>query len=435
MNESLIEGLACPIDYSYPLQLQSSVRLGMKILEGELLCPSCGSRYEILAGIPRFLRLNQDSLSDIKRKEMEVRDSGSRRRKRYDLDIDRLPELDAIRAALGNCHGLRVLEAGCGVGQMTCAVQTASEVVALDFSWEGLSTFRFEGSAALDLIQGDVSQLPFREKFFDISLSAQVLEHVPSREMRQAFLARLTRALKPGGRLVLTTYNWDPERNTNEFLAAVPFYANHGLQAVSVNLQGGNPLTSAGADNQEWIVTAYNADGSLKQAWFDRLDKVIRTCSDNGIVVILGFFYFGQDHRLADEPAILQATDNVTDWLLTQGYTNVLVEINNEADVRYNHAILQPARVHELIGRTWSKPRHTGCMAGYHPGVQWGCISVAGSLSVFDLRVRRFGRGPTDRRAGRTCAGGYVADTWRSGVGGGGKCKAVADCFHPVRIT
>lgn len=215
MNESLIEALACPIDYSYPLQLQSSVRLGMKIQEGELLCPSCGSRYEILAGIPRFLRLNQDSLSDIKRKEMEVRDSGYsglRGRKRYDLDIDRLPELDAIRAALGNCHGLRVLEAGCGVGQMTCAVQTASEVVALDFSWEGLSTFRFEGSAALDLIQGDVSQLPFREKFFDISLSAQVLEHVPSREMRQAFLARLTWALRPGGRLVLTTYNWDRGR-------------------------------------------------------------------------------------------------------------------------------------------------------------------------------------------------------------------------------
>ena len=148
---------------------------------------------------------------------------------------------------------------------------------------------------------------------------------------------------------------WDPERNTNEFLAAVPFYANHGLQAVSVNLQGGNPLTSAGTDNQDWIVTAYNMDGTLKQAWLDRLDKVIGTCSDNGIVVILGFFYFGQDHRLADEPAILQATDNVTDWLLTQGYTNVLVEINNEADVRYNHAILQPARVHELIGRVQSR--------------------------------------------------------------------------------
>ena len=39
------------------------------------------------------------------------------------------------------------------------------------------------------------------------------------------------------------------------------------------------------------------------------------------------------------------------DWVLDQGYRNVLIEINNECNVRYDHAILQPARVHELITR------------------------------------------------------------------------------------
>ncbi|MER3487085.1 MAG: hypothetical protein C4345_15020, partial [Chloroflexota bacterium] len=38
-------------------------------------------------------------------------------------------------------------------------------------------------------------------------------------------------------------------------------------------------------------------------------------------------------------------------WLLEEGYTNVLVEVNNECDTRYEHAILQPHRVHELILR------------------------------------------------------------------------------------
>ena len=34
---------------------------------------------------------------------------------------------------------------------------------------------------------------------------------------------------------------WDPERNTQEFLAAMPDYRTHGLLAFTLNLQGGAP--------------------------------------------------------------------------------------------------------------------------------------------------------------------------------------------------
>ena len=41
---------------------------------------------------------------------------------------------------------------------------------------------------------------------------------------------------------------------------------------------------------------------------------------------------------------------NATRWLLQKGWRNVLVEVNNECDVRaYDHEILKPARVSELI--------------------------------------------------------------------------------------
>jgi hypothetical protein len=36
---------------------------------------------------------------------------------------------------------------------------------------------------------------------------------------------------------------------------------------------------------------------------------------------------------------------------LANRFTNVLVEVNNECNVRYDHAILRPERVHELIER------------------------------------------------------------------------------------
>jgi hypothetical protein len=73
------------------------------------------------------------------------------------------------------------------------------------------------------------------------------------------------------------------------------------------------------------------------------------------MVVILGYFYFGQDERIKNEAAVIRAVDGATDWILEQGYQNVLVEINNECNVRYDHAILQPDRIHELIRRVKNK--------------------------------------------------------------------------------
>ena len=35
--------------------------------------------------------------------------------------------------------------------------------------------------------------------------------------------------------------DWDAERNTAEFIAALPAYRAHGLLAVCVNIQGGSP--------------------------------------------------------------------------------------------------------------------------------------------------------------------------------------------------
>src|SRR4051794_15577118 len=37
------------------------------------------------------------------------------------------------------------------------------------------------------------------------------------------------------------TGKWDPERNTREFVAAMPVWRAHGLLAFTINLQGGSP--------------------------------------------------------------------------------------------------------------------------------------------------------------------------------------------------
>ncbi len=145
------------------------------------------------------------------------------------------------------------------------------------------------------------------------------------------------------------TGKWDAERNTREFIAAMPEWRRHGVLAFTINLQGGMPVS--GANAQPWFNSAFEADGTLCADYLARLERIIDRADELGMVVIIGYFYFGQDERLPDEAAVVRATDNATAWLLGHGWRNVLVEINNECNVNYEHKILQPDRVHELIQR------------------------------------------------------------------------------------
>jgi hypothetical protein len=145
------------------------------------------------------------------------------------------------------------------------------------------------------------------------------------------------------------TGKWDAKRNTLEFIAAMPEWRSHGLLAITLNLQGGSP--QGYSKDQPWHNSAIDENGALRPAYLNRLERIIMKADELGMAVILGYFYFGQDERLKDEAAVIRAVDNATDWILDHGWNNVLVEINNECNVRYDHPILQPARVHELIER------------------------------------------------------------------------------------
>lgn len=179
------------------------------------------------------------------------------------------------------------------------------------------------------------------------------------------------------------TQKWDPNRNTNELIEMLPTYFAKGLTCIDINLQGASPLGYYRSDeeslldlmdrvhaefpeatrdevwaglpdteSQPWDSGAFTASGELKPAFMDRTARIIEAADELGMVICLGLFYFGQDERLQDEEAVKYAVDNAVKWVLEKGYTNVLIEINNECDVpRYEHPILCPPRIHELIER------------------------------------------------------------------------------------
>ena len=127
-----------------------------------------------------------------------------------------------------------------------------------------------------------------------------------------------------------------------------------------------------------------------------RLAKVIDKADELGMVVILGLFYFGQDERVRDEQAVIASVDAAVDWLIAKRYKNVLIEVNNECDVAtYEHAILKPNRVHELVQRVKqrSSERAHPILAG--TSYKGGAIPLPNVVKVSDF-VLLHGNGVTD---------------------------------------
>lgn len=145
------------------------------------------------------------------------------------------------------------------------------------------------------------------------------------------------------------TGKWDAERNTREFIAAMPDWRAHGLLSFTISLQGGSP--AGYAKKQPWINSAFRPDGSLRPEYLERMGRIVSAADNLGMVVILSYFYVAQDQSFTDEAAILRATDNATRWVLDHGWRNVIIEVDNECDVGNHPDILMPGRVHELIDR------------------------------------------------------------------------------------
>jgi hypothetical protein len=144
------------------------------------------------------------------------------------------------------------------------------------------------------------------------------------------------------------TKRWDPERNTREFIAAMPEWRRHGLISFTIGIQGGSP--QGYSQEQPWHNSGFHPDGTLRAEYLNRLERILDRADELGMVPIVGYFYFGQDERLENDAAVTRGVREATTWLLKKGYQNLLVEIANESDNRkYEQPLIKSARVHELI--------------------------------------------------------------------------------------
>jgi SAM-dependent methyltransferase len=108
--------------------------------------------------------------------------------------------------------GLRVLEIGCGGGQLASNIAPAlggdGQYVGLDANDEQLAAARtsYKDVPNAEFVQGDATTLPFEVGSFDRIVAINTFEYIPD---IAAVLTEAHRVLRPGGRLVNISVLWD----------------------------------------------------------------------------------------------------------------------------------------------------------------------------------------------------------------------------------
>lgn len=116
----------------------------------------------------------------------------------------RFDMITKLVASLKTHDSFRILDAGCGTGQMTKQLEAIGDAVGLDSAPEAIGYARSRGVQSL--VRGSITAPPFAEGSFDCVLALDVIEHVDD---DMGILVSLFDVIKPGGHLIITVPAFD----------------------------------------------------------------------------------------------------------------------------------------------------------------------------------------------------------------------------------
>lgn len=164
------------------------------------------------------------------------------------------------------------------------------------------------------------------------------------------------------GRFDRVDATYDPDRNVDELIANLHKHRNKGVRAFSLCLQGG-ALMDTGLDPPDKYlrgtsgVSAWNANGTMKTAWRDRLIRVLNAADAYGMIVQLQCFYRTRLDVLTDNTAVVNAMNYVIDLLKDPSeagkppgkvYRNVIMEVCNEL-TSTPHTVINDTNLQDTI--------------------------------------------------------------------------------------
>ena len=160
--------------------------------------------------------------------------------------------------------GKRILDAACGEGYGSVMLRDAGaeSIVGLDIDRTVVEHARCRHG--LEVVEGDVRELPFDDASFDLLVSFETIEHIS--EPWKA-IAEFRRVLTDEGQLVISTPNRDEYLIENEY-HSLELTPDEFLELLSVEFSGRQRLYQ-----QNWLVSAVVDERTLRS---DDPDKRLR---------------------------------------------------------------------------------------------------------------------------------------------------------------
>jgi ubiquinone/menaquinone biosynthesis C-methylase UbiE len=116
------------------------------------------------------------------------------------VELGDLPRIDVIETAVGPLKGLRVIDIGCGEGQVARSIAARGAVVQGYDPFIAPTEWTPEGDGVYRLAKMKTAVIPEPDASADLVIFIFSLHHVP-KAMLAATLAEARRVLKPGGKL------------------------------------------------------------------------------------------------------------------------------------------------------------------------------------------------------------------------------------------
>jgi SAM-dependent methyltransferase len=148
-------------------------------------------------------------VKSLSKEACDERDFRNREAEHYDTYIPKYQHLAewAMYDLMLQSGGSRVLDLGVGTGRFAAREATRFDaLVGIDFALAALLLARKRSPSNCQFVVADVLQLPLRPACVDAVFSSQVLEHILNIDDARRFFAEIGRALRPGGRAVISTY-------------------------------------------------------------------------------------------------------------------------------------------------------------------------------------------------------------------------------------
>lgn len=214
MKLRLLQWLVCPRDRGR-LELTDQNKAHAEIKSGVLVCTTCGVRYPVVRGVPRFVKSDDYALSfglqwnRYAEVQLDSRNATHFSRDRFYTVTEWLPPTLNQRL---------ILDVGCGAGRFAEVVLSdGAEVVGVDLSSAVDAAYKNLGShPRFHCLQASVYELPLAAATFDYAYCIGVIQHTPDpRHAVQSILPKI----KIGGRVGF----WIYELNWKAFVGTVGF--------------------------------------------------------------------------------------------------------------------------------------------------------------------------------------------------------------------